>query len=279
MLYEAQISRMTGIPFDEFVRHKRETGKHHPLRQQGKLAVLSGGYQSWINGWKEFGADEYYGSDEEIKAAILSYRDSVPAIVEFWGGQTRNKFNRAPDGSYEPERQEYYGLEGAAIMAVMNPGECFRVGLIAFQVGADDCLYCQLPSGRFIRYHSPRLRPSGRAYASSWEQELSYLGWNTNPKKGPVNTWLQMDLYGGILTQNCVGGTARDIFMHGLVNAETAGYSVVLHTYDEATAEVPIGFGSVEGLEAALNDLPAYARSWPIRAKGGWTHTRYGKYD
>ncbi|MGB8842703.1 MAG: hypothetical protein WCC64_16715, partial [Aliidongia sp.] len=44
MLYEAQISRMTGVPFDEFVRHKRETGKHHPLRQQGKLAVLSGGY-------------------------------------------------------------------------------------------------------------------------------------------------------------------------------------------------------------------------------------------
>src|SRR5208282_5745401 len=67
MLYEAQISRMTGVPFEDFVRHKRETGKHHPLRQQGKLAVLSGGYASWINGWKKFGADQYYDSDADIK--------------------------------------------------------------------------------------------------------------------------------------------------------------------------------------------------------------------
>src|SRR5208337_1708822 len=157
MLYEAQISRMTGVPFEEFVRHKRETGKHHPLRQQGKLAVLSGGYASWINGWKKFGADEYYNGDAEIKAAILSYRESVPAVVEFWGGQTRDKFK------YN-ERQELYGLEGAAILAVQNPGQCYRVGLIQFQMGADDCLYMVLPSGRFIQYHTPRLTAATRPY-------------------------------------------------------------------------------------------------------------------
>jgi DNA polymerase len=278
MIYEAQISRMTGVPFEEFVRHKRETGKHHPLRQQGKLAVLSGGYASWINGWKKFGADEYYESDAAIKAAILSYRDSVPAIVEFWGGQTRNKFKWN-------ERQELYGLEGAAIKAVQNPGQCYQVGLIRFQMGSDDTLYMVLPSGRFIQYHTPRLTAATRDYASPWELALSYWGMNSNPEKGAPG-WQQMDLYGGVLTQNATGGTARDIMMHGMENLDRAGYPIVMHTYDEAVAEIPArcdpGLGPddyVRHFEACLNDLPDYARDWPIKAKGGWRGPRYGKWD
>lgn len=271
MLYEAQISRMTGVPFEEFVRHKRETGKHHPLRQQGKLAVLSGGYASWINGWKKFGADQYYNGDAEIKAAILSYRDSVPAIVEFWGGQTRDKFKWN-------ERQELYGLEGAAILAVQNPGQCYRVGLISFQMGSDDTLYMVLPSGRFIQYHTPRLTAATRPYASPWELALSYWGWSTNPEKGPPG-WVQQDLYGGVLTQNATGGTARDIMQHGMDNVTEDGYQIVMQTYDEAVAETPIGWGDIEEFEAGLNDLPDYAKGWPIRAKGGWVGPRYGKWD
>jgi len=276
MLYEEQISRMTGVPFEEFVRHKRETGKHHPLRQQGKLAVLSGGYASWIGGWKKFGADEYYQDDAAIKAAILAYRDSVPRIVEFWGGQTRDKFRPG-------ERQELYGLEGAAIKAVMYPGTWHHVGLIGFCV-ANDCLYMRLPSGRDIQYHAPRLMASTRPYASPWEEALSYMGWNTNPDKGPP-AWIRMDLYGGVLTQNAVGGVARDIMQHGMLNADRAGYPIVMQTYDEASAEVrlcdtaPLGNKSVAGLEECLNDLPAYARGWPVRAKGGWRGPRYGKWD
>lgn len=276
MIYEAQISRMTGVPFEDFVRHKRETGKHHPLRQQGKLAVLSGGYASWVGGWKKFGADEYYENDAAIKAAILAYRDSVPAIVEFWGGQTRDKFKRS-------ERQEYYGLEGAAIKAVLTPGQCYRVGLIAFQMGGDDCLYMQLPSGRFIRYHAPRLMAATRDYASPWELALSYEGWNTNPDKGPP-AWIRMDLWQGSLTQNAVGGVARDVMQHGMLNLDDAGYPIVMQTYDEAVSEISLnahgmyGPASIIEFEACMNDLPAYARDWPIRAKGGWMGPRYGAW-
>lgn len=276
MIYEAQISMMTGVPFEEFVRYKKETGKHHPLRQQGKLAVLSGGYASWINGWKKFGADKYYEDDAAIKRAILAYRDSVPAIVEFWGGQTRDKFKWS-------ERQELYGLEGAAIQAVQNPGVAYRVGLIGFEVHGD-CLYMQLPSGRLIHYHSPRLTPATRQWASPWELALSYEGWNTNPDKGPP-AWIRMDLYGGVLTQNATGGTARDIMMHGLRNVERLGYPVVMQTYDEAVAEISkgahetMGPASVVEFEAGLNDIPAYAKGWPIFARGGWAGGRYGKWD
>ena len=81
------------------------------------------------------------------------------------------------------------------------------------------------------------------------------------------------------LTQNAAGGTARDIMQHGMLNLARAGYPVVMQTYDEAVAEVPHGWGSVEEFEACLNDLPTWAKGWPVRAKGGWRGPRYGKWD
>ena len=267
MIYEAQIARMTGVPFEDFVEHKRRTGKHHPLRQQGKLAVLSGGYCAWIGGWKAFGADEYYPDDAAIKAAILAYRDSVPNIVEFWGGQTRNKFKC-------DAREERFGLEGAAVSAVLYPGQCFRVRLIGFQMHGDT-LYMQLPSGRLISYHAPRLQPSTWAYADPWELQLTYEGRSDKPGVGME----RMELGKAALTQNAAGGTARDIMQHGMLNLDAAGYPVVMQTYDEAVAEVPEGWGFVEEFEACLNDLPTWAKGWPVRAKGGWRGKRYGKWD
>jgi DNA polymerase bacteriophage-type len=289
MIYEAQIARMTGIPFEDFVKHRTDSGgvatyqggalvairggKHHPLRKQGKLAKLSGGYASWVPGWKKFGADEYYDTDADIKRAILAYRDSVPNTVEFWGGQTRDKFR-------DTCRAELYGLEGAAVSAVLNPGACYGVGLIKFQTQGD-VLYMRLPSGRLIAYHRPRLTPATRQYSEAWELALSYEGWDGTVGAG---VWGRWDLYGGVLTQNATGGTARDVMQHGLQNLKRLGYPVVLQTYDEATAEVDEGFGSIEEFEAGLNDLPTWARTadgrpWPIFARGGWRQRRNGKWE
>jgi len=292
MIYEAQISKMTGVPFEDFVAHRVNSGgvatydndgrllsirggKHHPLRKQGKLAKLSGGYASWVNGWKKFGADEYYENDYAIKQAILTYRDTVPRTVEFWGGQTRDKF--------KPNcRPELFGLEGACIRAIREPGKSFHYGLIAFEV-MKDVLYMRLPSGRLIAYHRPALRPATRAYAEPWEVEISYWGWNSNPTKGPPG-WLQMDLYGGVLTQNATGGTARDIMMWGMRNVDEGGYPIVLHTYDEVVSEVAekdfrAGRFSVKDFEERLDDKPSYAYNWPIFARGGWAAKRYGKFE
>jgi len=67
--------------------------------------------------------------------------------------------------------------------------------------------------------------------------------------------------------------------MHGMENVTGLGYPIVMHTYDETVSEVPIGFGRIEEFEDGLNSLPAYARGWPIKAKGGWIGPRYGKWD
>lgn len=269
-IYEASGARMTGNPIEFYLDYKKTTGKHHPDRQRFKVAELASGYAGWIGAWKRFGAEEYYADDQEIKQAILAWRDASPNVVEFWGGQSRDKFRYTC-------RKELYGLEGAAIRAVEEPGFCFRVGLIAFQMDpAADVLYMQLPSGRRITYHEPRLTAATRPYSESWELALSYMGWDGTIGAG---VWGRWDLYGGNLTQNAVGGTARDIQMHGMQNVTKLGYPIVLHTYDETTSEVREGFGSIAEFEAGLNDLPTWAKGWPIFARGGWRQKRNGKWE
>lgn len=277
LIYEATASLITGIPLQEFIDHKKRTGKHHPMRNKmGKFGALGSQFGGWIGAWKGFGADEFL-SDDEIKAGILAWRAKSPWIVEMWGGQTRNKFNKGSAGEWAPEREELYGLEGAAIAAVLNPGQAFGYRDITYQTHGD-CLYCRLPSGRFLTYHQPRLMPSTREYARPWELELSYMGWNSNPKKGPT-CWLRMYLYGGILFENVVQAVARDIQAGALVRLDAAGYAPVLHTHDEICGEVPLGWGSVEEFERIMCDVQPWARTWPVKAAGGWRGGRYGKFD
>jgi DNA polymerase bacteriophage-type len=259
-IYEMSASKITGIPFDEFIRHKKETGQHHPMRKKvGKVAELASGYQGWIGAWKQFGADEFF-NDDEMKRAILAWRAASPKIVEMWGGQIRDWYPC------------FYGLEGAAVQAVLSPGKRFDYRGISYIVNRD-VLYCQILSGRYLTYHKPRVVPSVRKADTV---SLSFEGWNTNPKYGSIG-WVRMETYGGKLTENVVQATARDILAHAIVNLEKAGYPVVLHVHDEIVAEIPENWGSVAEFEEIMSKLPVWASDWPVKANGGWRGKRYAK--
>ena len=291
MIYEATAAMITGVPFDEFVQHRIKTGgraeyvdgvlmgvvggKHHPLRASpGKFAVLASGFGGWVGAWKAFGADEYL-TDGEIKAAILAWRAKSPNTVETWGGQSRDTFRW--DAVPYPQ---LYGLEGAAINAVKNPGQAYygnKAQTVVFQM-VGNVLYCQCPGGGLLTYHNPLLTASTREYAQPWELELSFEGYNTNQKKGPVG-WLRMKLYGGLLMENIVQHVARYILAAGMLRVEAAGYPIVMHTHDELVCEMPIGRGSVRELEELMSVMPSGCEGWPVRAKGGWEGPRYGKFE
>ena len=269
-IYEMSAAKITGIPFEEMMQYKKDTGKHHPARQMpGKVAELGLGFGGWVSAWKAFNGP---GTDEEIKANILAWREASSAIVHFWGGQ----FERDEDGYRTPK---LYGLEGRLIEALQNPGRWFEVErLDGSWTGISylywqDVLYCALPSGRYITYHEPRLTPAEQAWRGL---SVSYMGWNTNPKNGPPG-WIRMSLYGGRAAENVVQAVARDIQMNAIERLKAKGYQTVMHTYDEIVAEVPEGFGSVEELEAEMATLPEWARGWPIKASGGWRAKRYRK--
>jgi DNA polymerase len=259
-IYLESISRSTGMLLENLLAHKTRTGSHHPLRQKGKVQELALGYGGWLGALKAFGAE---GTEEEMKQQILAWRAASPAIVEFWGGQSRD-FGRTPG---------MFGLEGAAVQAVLNPGQRQHVGQSGVSyLMHEDALYCQLPSGRYLTYHRPRLEHTG-----SWRgYSLSFEGYNTNPNAGAMG-WVRMQTYSGKLCENVVQAVARDIQRHAIVNLERAGYPVVLHVYDEDVSEVPQGWGSIEEFESIMNRMPPWAAGWPVTASGGWRGARYRK--
>lgn len=251
LIYETSAAKITGIPFDEFMRYKKETGNHHPLRSKiGKVAELASGYQGGIGAWKAFGADEFM-NDDEIRHNVKAWREASPNIVKFW-----------------------HKIEDAARSAIQNPGRYFEYRGITFGV-KEDVLYCRLLSGRLLAYHTPRLYPDTTPWGKPIVR-ITYMGWNSDYTKGPVG-WMQLDTYGGKLTENIVQAIARDVLAYGMLGLDRAGYPIVLHVHDENVAEVPAGTGSIEEFERIMGTMPSWCADWPIKAKGGWRGKRYRK--
>ena len=239
------------------------------LTSAGPIIAHNSGYGGWIGAWKAFGADKHFNDDQEIKEAILKWRDESPAIVEFWGGQVRKHPRRWEF------RRELYGLEGCAVQAIQHKGTCFSYNGISYGV-KDDVLYCMLPSGRTLNYHSPLLTPTNDRMSGMEIFQISYMGWNADYKKGPIG-WMRLETYSGKLTENVVQAVARDILTHAMIGVTDAGYPIVLHIHDELVSMVPHGEGSVEDYERIMGILPAWANGWPVSANGGWRGTRYRK--
>lgn len=292
-IYEAMASQLTGNPIEFYTEYRRQNKKHHEDRQKwGKLPILSGDFGAWIPGWKRFDADKLIGDDDAIKAAILKLRARQPNVVQFWGGQTINKFNKAPDGSWAKEQEYRFGLEGAAVCAILCPGTCFssnpgsHLGVL-YEV-FEDVLYCRPPSGGFIQYHAPRLQKSTRDYACEWEYEMSYEGWNSDTKKGPIG-WIRMAYYGGVACQNVISHMCREIQADALValdRAQPREYPIVMHTHDEQLAEVPDRpeYNAIEYTDIVRRSLPTWAicadgQPWPIKVPLAWEAYRYGKWE
>jgi DNA polymerase len=264
-IYLASVSQIFGTPLADYELHKETTGMNHPDRKIGKVAELASGFGGWVGAWKAFGAEDVFDTEKDLKDAILAWRAASPNIVEMWGGQFRG---RPWDADYRPE---LYGLEGAAIAAVQNPGQTFDCRGIKYQC-VNGTLYCTLLSGRKITYHEAQLSVD----ADRGGLKLSFMGWNSNPKMGPLG-WVRMFTYGGKLFENVVQATARDILAHAAIACERTGYKVILRVHDELVTQVPEGAGSVDELEELCGTMPAWAEGWPIRAAGGWRGKRYRK--
>lgn len=268
-IYEMSAAKISGVPFEEFAEYKKANGMHHPLRKSlGKVAELASGYGGWVGAWAAFGAEEHFKDEREIKDAIVAWREASPEIVEFWGGQHRQIGAKPWDS-----RPELFGLEGAAVAAILSPGEYFQVNDITFAV-ANDILYCRLPSGRFLHYHRPRL-DRGEDHFRRPSYKITFEGYNSNAAKGPMG-WVRMETYGGRLAENVTQAVSADIQAEALKRCEAAGYPVVMHTHDELTAEVPLNGPTLEAMTAIMAERPAWASWWPIRC-AGWEHKRYQK--
>lgn len=104
-----------------------------------------------------------------------------------------------------------------------------------------------LPSGRTIKYFN--LHQDG--------------GFRASKVKGETPGYW----HSGVLTENMVQATARDILSHAIGNLHDASLPVVLHVHDEVLVEVPLALAE-EGRQAvieAMERLPDWAAGLPLK--------------
>jgi DNA polymerase len=119
-----------------------------------------------------------------------------------------------------------------------------------------------LPSGRSLTYHNPRIiqreTPWGAMRDTAQVDTLNSV----------TRQWVSQIIWGGLLTENVVQATARDLMATAMMALELKGYNVILSVHDEIISEVPDGFGSLDEMIDIMTQVPAWAQGCPINAEG-----------
>jgi len=119
-----------------------------------------------------------------------------------------------------------------------------------------------LPSGRSLTYHNPRIiqreTPWGAMRDTAQVDTLNSV----------TRQWTSQIIWGGLLTENVVQATARDMMATAMMALEIKGYPVILSVHDEIICEVPDGFGSLDEMIDIMTRVPAWAQGCPINAEG-----------
>ena len=119
-----------------------------------------------------------------------------------------------------------------------------------------------LPSGRSLTYHNPRIiqreTPWGAMRDTAQVDTLNSV----------TRQWVSQIIWGGLLTENVVQATARDMMATAMMALEVKGYNVILSVHDEIISEVPDNFGSLDEMIDIMTRVPAWAKGCPINAEG-----------
>jgi DNA polymerase bacteriophage-type len=170
----------------------------------------------------------------------------------------------------------WYGLQEAAVKCVWDrrPQE-FRG--IVYQI-EDQWLTCRLHSGRKLYYFDPRKEQKEMPWSTPDDPDIR-ASWTYIAKK--TGRLVRVSAYGGLLTENVVQATARDIMFDRAVILEQEGFGLVLNVYDENVAEVPESRSNPKLMEqimiSAGTDI-AWVRELgiPVGAEA-WAGKRYKK--
>lgn len=222
-LYCETASRMFGVPV---TKH----GANSELRQKGKIAVLSCGYQGGVGALKAMGALRMGLAESELQPLVDAWRAANPNIVDFWAQ-----------------------INTAAI-DVITTRQPTCVGSLTLSVESG-ILFIELPSGRRLAYVKPRLGENRFGGTS-----ILYDGTSTGRKWGTLET------YGGKLTENIVQAIARDLLVYGMHQVSKAGHRIVMHVHDEIVVETATA--SVEEICTLMSTAPGWADGLPLSADG-----------
>ncbi len=264
--YVYQAAANTGKTYEE-VEEAYKAGEKWAFdaRQLGKAQILGCGFRM---GWKRFQASAW-----DMYRLRLSGRQSITAVKSYRGANA-------------PVAEIWELYEEAAIRAV-ETGKTVGAGKCKFFV-KDKFLWIELPSGRRLAYREPCIVMRAITYTKLEDftvdgeevetevtgrekKTLQFLGLDKSKKR------LVPEIsHGGVLTENIVQATARDLMMPALLRHEKAGYRVMMSVYDEGICARPKGEGNFSEFKKLLCEAPEWAPGLPIEASG-FTGPRYRK--
>jgi DNA polymerase len=201
----------------------------------------------------------------DAKYAIQVFRDTYTEVVWYWKD-----------------------IHRAAVRAVRNPGQVLGVGVpytekdrewfektghpsdweprVSFLCHGSKVLEMKLPSSRSIHYIQPEVRVEDAEWEGrEYKRDVIYY-WG---KELGSQNWGECTASPGRFTENSVQAIARDLLVHGMKLADSKGFSIVLHSYDEIGAVVPEN--SPLGLPQLIECMaasPDYALDLPLSADG-----------
>lgn len=229
-IYEATAAQMFHL--GEVTDYDWKSPKGKDMRQRGKVAQLSCGYQGGPGALKAMGALEMGVPEEELQELINAWRKSNPKIVRLWHETQKAVIDCLQNGGIKkgPRGLKFYKKAGF--------------------------LFIQLPSGRKLAYAKAHLEQGDYGPAVFYEGQ------------GDKVMFTKQQTYGGKLVENIVQATARDVLAEAMLRLEREGYPIVFHVHDEAVAEVPDGEKSIEEMNEIMSVVPEWAEGLPLNAEG-----------
>jgi DNA polymerase bacteriophage-type len=203
--------------------------------QIGKNTVLGSGY-----GLGPVGFRARFAPKDSIDLAMLAintYRkEFAPMVPKFW-----------------------YGLWEASVQAVYcDHAKTYSYEGIEFRKESD-FLTMRLPSGRKLWYHRPRKAIS---YTPQGEERPSWTFMSYQGKK-----FRRHLAWHGMLTADCIQGSARDLMVEAMKRAEAAGLTVIFKVHDELVCEEFDRPDVCETLKQVMEDISPWAIERKFRVK------------
>lgn len=214
----------------------RKLPEHHKEGKIGKQTFLGSGYGLGPVGHRaRFNPS---GTLELSKRCIDVYRkDIAPKVPKFW-----------------------YSLFQASVDAVWcNEARTYSYEGVEFRK-ENDFLTMRLPSGRKIWYHRPRkdktFNPNTGEEHPAWTF-MSYQG-----KK-----FRRHLAWHGMVTADCIQGSARDLMTEAMKRAEAAGLYTIFKVHDELVFEENDRDDICTVVKQIMEDISPWARERKFRVK------------
>lgn len=213
----------------------RKKAGDHKEGQIGKNTFLGSGY-----GLGPVGFRARFAPKESIDLAMLAintYRKEVaPLVPKFW-----------------------YGLWEASVNAVWcDHAKAYDYVGIEFR-REGDFLTMRLPSGRKIWYHRPRKATS---YTPQGDERPSWTFMSYHGKK-----FRRHLSWHGMITADCIQGSARDLMVGAMKRAEAAGLNTIFKVHDELVFEEVDRPDLVATVKQIMEDVEPWAIERKFRVK------------